>query len=206
MAEAAPVAFLKAGRGAESPLAVPGRGVLLRPFAMSDYAPWAEIRALSRAHLEPWEPRWPRDELSRAAFRRRLRHYQRESREDLGYAFGIFLGGDEPLAGGVSLSNVRRGVAQSASLGYWLGRPYTKQGIMTEAIRALLPFAWGPLRLHRVEAAAMPANEASLRVLERAGFIREGYGRSYLEIDGVWRDHILFARLADDPPAKETPR
>lgn len=205
MAETASVAFLKAGRGTESPAPAPGPGVLLRPLAMSDYSRWAEIRALSRAHLEPWEPRWPRDELSRAAFRRRLRHYQREAREDLGYAFGVFIDGEDCLAGGLSLSNVRRGVAQSASLGYWLGRPFTKQGIMTEAILVLAPFAFGALRLHRIEAAAMPANGPSLRLLERTGFSREGYARSYLEIDGAWRDHILFARLASDPTSREAP-
>ena len=103
----------------------------------------------------PWEPLWPRDELTRSSFRRRLRHYARELREDQGYALFI-LDDNERLLGGLTLSNVRRGVTQAASLGYWLGAPYVRRGYMTEAVRAMIPFAQGPLRLHRVEAACLP--------------------------------------------------
>ena len=88
---------------------------------MSDYAAWAELRAASREHLAAWEPLWPRDELTRGAFRRRLRHYAREQREDLGYAFFVLDDRTDLLFGGLTLSNVRRGVTQAASLGYWLG-------------------------------------------------------------------------------------
>ena len=100
-----------------------GREVCLRQPAMGDYAAWAELRALSRQHLTVWEPQWARDELSRSAFRRRLRQYQRELREDQGYAFLIFRDADATLLGGLSISNVRRGVAQAASVGYWIGAP-----------------------------------------------------------------------------------
>ena len=103
---------------------------------MGDYAPWAELRAISRDHLTPWEPVWQRDELSRSSFRRRVRHYQREAREDLGYAFLIFSDADDQLVGGLTLSNVRRGVTQAAVLGYWLGKPFVCRGYMTEAVRA----------------------------------------------------------------------
>jgi ribosomal-protein-alanine N-acetyltransferase len=166
-------------------------------MVMSDYSAWAEIRARSRDHLVPWEPEWPRDELTRSAFRRRLRHYQREARDDLGYAYMIVLDGDDQLAGGVTLSNVRRGVTQAASLGYWMGLPYAGRGLMKEAVRALIPFATRILHLHRIEAATMPSNEASIRVLEASGFVREGYARQYLKIAGVWQDHLLFAYVAD---------
>lgn len=183
--------------------AIRGRGLLLRPLGMGDYGPWAELRALSRDHLTPWEPVWARDELTRSAFRRRLRHYQREAREDLGYAFGIFQEADERLIGGLTLSNVRRGVTQAASLGYWLGLPYAGRGHMSAAVRAILPYAFDVLRLHRIEAATMPINAASIRVLERTGFEREGFARRYLKINGAWQDHILFARLADDATSGE---
>jgi len=192
------MAFLRSGIGNEYSPYIRGRGLWLRPPQMSDYAEWAQLRALSREHLTPWEPQWGRDELSRAAFRRRLRHYQREQREDLGYAFFLFRAGDDTLLGGLTLSNVRRGVSQSASLGYWLGVNHVGQGYMTEAVRLLLPAAFEDLRLHRIEAACLPDNIASIRVLERNGFKREGFARQYLKINGIWQDHVLFARLSDE--------
>ncbi len=200
------MAFLRTTLGAEQGPVIRGRGIWLRPPQMSDYAAWAEIRAQSREHLAPWEPTWPRDELSRGAFRRRLRHYYREMREDLGYALLMFDDGPDRLVGGVTLSNVRRGVTQSASLGYWLGAPYTGNGRMTEAVRAVLGYAFSSLRLHRVEAACMPDNASSIAVLERNRFEREGYARSYLYIAGAWRDHVLFARVADAAPADKEGR
>ena len=191
------MAFLRASMGPESYVA---RGALvgLRPLLVADYGPWAELRSQSRDHLQPFEPAWPSDELLKSAYRRRLRHYQREQREDLGYAFGVFtLAGDE-LAGGISLSNVRRGVTQAAQLGYWLGAPHLRQGYMADSVAAILPFAFFGLRLHRIEAATLPDNDSSIRVLERNGFLREGYARRYLKINGAWRDHILFSVLAED--------
>jgi len=172
---------------------------------MHDYVAWAEVRQRSRDHLVPWEPAWARDELTRPAFRRRVRHYQRELREDLGYAFFIFDDRDDALIGGLTLSNVRRGVTQAAALGYWLGAPYVRRGYMTESVSAVATFAFDKLRLHRLEAACLPHNAASIGVLERSGFLREGRARRYLKINGVWQDHLLFARLSDDYVPKEAP-
>ena len=170
----------------------------MRQPAMSDYPAWAELRALSRQHLSPWEPQWARDELSRSSFRRRLRLYQRELRDDLGYAYFIMREGDGALLGSITLSNVRRGVSQAASVGYWIGAPHVRQGYMTDAVRALATFAFRTLTLHRLEAACLPHNTASARVLAKAGFRREGLARQYLKIDGVWQDHELYARLSSD--------
>ena len=199
------MAFLRSGLGQESHLFVRGDRLVLRPLAMSDYPAWAEIRALSRSHLIPWEPAWSRDELSRSAFRRRLRFYQREAREDMGYAFAIFEEPGGTLAGGVSLSNVRRGVTQAAALGYWLGEPFCGRGLMTRALAALVPFAFDELRLHRIEAACMPQNTASVAVLRRSGFEQEGLARRYLKINGAWRDHLLFAMVAGDAEGEGRP-
>ena len=160
---------------------VRGREVYLRQPVMGDYAAWAELRALSRQHLTVWEPLWTRDELARSAFRRRLRQYQREMREDQGYAFLTFREADAALLGGLTISNIRRGVAQSASVGYWMGLPHVRRGHMTEALRAVVPFAFGTLGLHRLEAACLPHNAPSARVLEKAGFRREGTARRYLQ-------------------------
>jgi ribosomal-protein-alanine N-acetyltransferase len=198
------MAFLKSSIGNDYNPLIRGRGLWLRPPQMSDYAEWAQLRALSREHLVPWEPQWTRDELSRAAFRRRLRHYQREQREDQGYAFFLFRAGDDTMLGGLTLSNVRRGVSQSASLGYWLGVNHVRQGYMTEAVRMLLPMAFEELRLHRIEAACLRTNVASIRVLQRNAFQHEGLARQYLKINGIWQDHVLFARLSDDQRSTES--
>jgi [ribosomal protein S5]-alanine N-acetyltransferase len=193
------MAFLRSGLVGDVVPTVRGRGVWLRPPVVSDYAAWAELRSRSREHLRPWEPQWSHDELTRTAFRRRLRHYQLELREDLGYAFFIFAAGGDELLGGLTLSNVRRGITQAAAVGYWLGLPYIGRGYMTETVGAIIPFAFDELKLHRLEAACLPHNHASIRVLERNGFQREGLARRYLKIDGVWQDHLLFALLSDDP-------
>ena len=171
------MAFLRSYTGSESTLVIEGRGIWLRPPHMSDYNQWAELRASSRDHLVPWEPQWSRDELSRFAYRRRVKHYQRESSEDLGYAFLILSAGDDRLLGGLTFTNVRRGVTQSASLGYWLGLPYAGRGIMSEAVRAATSHAFEVLKLHRVEAATQPTNQQSIRVLERNAFVREGFAQ-----------------------------
>ncbi|WP_201403134.1 GNAT family N-acetyltransferase [Kaistia sp. 32K] len=173
--------------------------VLLRPPALSDFAAWASLRAESRAFLTPWEPLWPVDDLTRGAFKRRLRRYQREIRESTGYPFLVFTADGRQLVGGLTLSHVVRGVTQSCSLGYWMGAPYAGKGLMTAAVKAVIPFVFDTLRLHRLEAACLPHNAASIRLLEKAGFSREGYARRYLCIEGRWQDHLLYAIVSDDP-------
>jgi [ribosomal protein S5]-alanine N-acetyltransferase len=191
------MAFLRSS-GIDAEAEVHGQNVFLRHPAMGDYPAWAQLRAMSRQHLTVWEPQWSRDELTRSAFRRRLRQYQRELRDDQGYAFLIFRQADWALLGGLSISNVRRGVAQAASVGYWIGAPYVRRGHMSDAVKACVPFAFTTLGLHRLEAACLPHNIPSQRVLEKAGFRREGMARHYLKINGVWQDHDLFALLQDD--------
>jgi ribosomal-protein-alanine N-acetyltransferase len=200
------MAFLRTSLGQDAGPVIRGRRVVLRVPQMYDYAQWARVRQLSRDHLEPWEPTWARDELTRTAFRRRVRHYQREMRDDLGYAFFIFAERDETLLGGLTLSNIRRGVTQAGAIGYWLGVNATGHGYMREALSAVAVFAFDRLRLHRLEAACLPNNIASMSVLEASGFTREGRARRYLKINGEWQDHILYARLSDDPMPGEVPR
>jgi ribosomal-protein-alanine N-acetyltransferase len=171
---------------------------MLRTPQMSDYPAWAELRASSREFLIPWEPLWAADELSRASFRRRVRHYLRDLREDVGYALFIYAAATSELVGGLTLCNVRRGVTQSCTLGYWIGSQYAQQGYMTAAVRAVVPFVFDSLELHRLEAACLPTNTASMRLLEKTGFKREGLARRYLRINGVWQDHLLYALLDTD--------
>ena len=173
--------------------------VTLRSPAMGDYQSWSELRGASRTFLTPWEPVWPVDDLTRPAYRRRLRRYQREIQEATGYPFLVFRSADMALVGGLTLSHVVRGVTQSCSLGYWMGERFAGRGFMTAAVKAVIPFVFDTLRLHRLEAACLPHNAASIRLLEKAGFTREGYARRYLNIDGRWQDHLLFAIVSDDP-------
>jgi ribosomal-protein-alanine N-acetyltransferase len=176
---------------------IEGDGLMLRMPQMTDYEEWSALREASRDFLVPWEPTWPDDDLTRGAFRRRIKRYTEDLRSDQGYAFLIVRYSDGALVGGLTLANIRRGVAQACSLGYWMGLPFVRQGYMTAAVRAVLPFAFATLRLHRVEAACIPTNAGSMRLLEKNGFLREGYAREYLCINGVWQDHLLFARLKD---------
>lgn len=184
--------------GGQQPV-ISGEGVYLRYPRVGDYPAWMQLRADSRTFLAPWEPAWATDELSKGAFRRRLKRYQREAREDSAYAFFVFRAPDDALLGGCTLSNVRRGVTQCCALGYWVGERFARQGYMSGAVRALIPFIFGTLGLHRIEAACLPTNEASKNLLAKAGFRQEGLARRYLQINGEWRDHVLFALLADDP-------
>jgi ribosomal-protein-alanine N-acetyltransferase len=179
--------------------AITGAGVSLRLPHAGDFVEWAALRERSREFLMPWEPTWPVDDLTRGAFRRRLKRYAEDVRGDLAYAFLIFRSEDDAMVGGLTLANIRRGVAQAGSIGYWTGAPFARKGYMTAAIRALAPFCFGALRLHRLEAACIPSNTASIRLLERTGFQREGYARAYLCINAIWQDHVLYARLKDDP-------
>lgn len=195
------MAFLRSVSAPESGPVVCGDRVHLRVPQIHDYVAWAELRAQSRDFLTPWEPTWTSNELSRLSFRRRLKHYARDLREDLGYAFLLFRNSDEALLGGVTLSNVRRGVTQACTLGYWIGAPHARQGYMSAGVKAAIPFVFDTLRLHRLEAACLPHNEASRRLLENTGFRNEGLARRYLKINGMWQDHLLFALVEDDPRA-----
>ena len=150
--------------------------------------------------LQPWEPSWPADDLSRSAYRRRLMAYQRDMDLGAGYSFFVFRHDDNELVGGITLSNIRRGVAQMGTLGYWVGEPYARQGLTLAAVRAVTAFCFGPLALHRLEAACVPENDASRRLLLRAGFALEGRASAYLKINGDWRDHLLFGLVVHAAP------
>ncbi len=194
------MAFFRTINFTEPQPSIFGEGVMLRPPQMTDYSEWAALREQSRAFLAPWEPTWPADDLSRSAFRRRLRRYAEDWRTDQGYAFLVIRAEDDVLVGGLTLANVRRGVAQAGSIGYWMGLPFVRRGYMSAAVSAVIPFAFATLRLHRLEAACIPTNAASIRLLENSGFVREGYAREFLCINGVWQDHLLYGRVKDLEP------
>lgn len=189
------------GFGYEPPAPVVGPIVTLRLPDVGDYQAWHDLRTESADFLRPWEPAWGVDDLQRSAYRRRVVRYRQDWRDDIGYALFVIRTADQALVGGLTLTNVRRGVAQTASLGYWMGERFAGQGYMSAAVRTLLPYAFGALGFRRLEAACVPHNDASIHLLERVGFRNEGRAREYLCINGVWMDHLLFAMLKSDGAA-----
>lgn len=188
--------------GPDERWALEGEGVRLRPPRMSDFREWSELRTASRDFLQPWEPTWPADDLTKAAFRRRLALYTRDRDLGLGHAFFVFREEDGALVGGVNLRNIMRGVAQSGEIGYWAGQPYTRHGYISAGVQTITRFAFRTLGLHRVEAACCTDNEASRHLLLKVGFSEEGLARGYLKINGNWRDHLLFGLIGDEPAVR----
>lgn len=170
--------------------------VSLRRLTPGDYAAWAQLRGDSRTHLTAWEQEWSADDLSRSAFRRRLRFYERQARASTGLSLAIFSSDETAMVGGLSLTNIRFGAVRSGVLGYWIGAPFTKKGYGRAAVEAILRHSFHTLDLNRVEAACQPENAASKKLLERCGFAREGLARDYLRINGRWLDHEIFAITA----------
>lgn len=180
-----------------------GEKVMLRVPVTNDYREWAALRGESRAFLERWEPRWAPDELDRTAWRHRIGRYREDYAQGTAIAFFIFDRTTGKLAGGITLGNIRHGVAQSGQIGYWMGVGHAGKGYMHEAVDLVVRFGFETLRLHRIEAACIPSNDRSIRVLEKAGFRREGLLRSYLRINGAWQDHFLYALIAGDGGSKQ---
>lgn len=170
----------------------------LRPPIHADYRAWTALRRASEAYLRPWEPTWAEDHLTRKAFTNRVYWAQRSVAS--GNAMPLFLirRSDQNLVGAITLDNIRRGPAQSGTLGYWTGEPFARQGYMREAIEAAVHQAFTRLDLSRIEAACLPENQASRGLLEKSGFKYEGVAQSYLQIDGRWRTHVLYAALRKD--------
>ena len=207
MMHSRPMAFMRGLTfpGGQQPV-IRGQEVYLRYPRIADYAHWAKLRGQSRQFLSKWEPVWADDELTKGAFRRRIKRYHKETRLDSAYVFFVFRMSDDALIGGCTLSNVRRGVTQCCALGYWIGAPYARHGYMTDALGSLIPFVFGTLGLHRIEAACLPENEASRSLLTKAGFREEGVAKRYLLINGEWSDHVLFALLEDEASKKNSAR
>lgn len=175
---------------------VAGSQVVLRPPRRGDWRAWSSLRGQSREFLEPWEPVWEPDHLTKRTYQRRLRLHAQD-RSVL--PFFIFSKSTGALLGGITLNNIRRGFSQSCTLGYWMGVPYARQGFMFDALGAVAGYAFDVLDLHRLEAACLPRNEASRALLEKLAFRHEGRARRLLKIAGRWEDHVVYALLASDP-------
>ena len=163
-----------------------------------DFREWEKLRHESKAFLSPWEPIWAPDHLSRASFTNRVYWSQRAVKNGNAVPLFVFHKEAGQLVGAITLDNIRRGPSQVGTIGYWVGQQYARQGFMSEAIIAMVAHAFGALDLSRVESACLPDNVASRGVLEKAGFKYEGVAQSYIQINGRWRNHVLYAALRGD--------
>ncbi len=170
----------------------------LRLPAHTDWRAWSALRESSATFLTPWEPVWAHDHLSRKAFTNRVYWAQRAETQGTALPLLLIRRGDGALLGAITLDNIRRGPAQTGTLGYWIGVGFARQGLMREAIKAVVHHAFTALDLSRIEAACLPENAASRGVLEKCGFKYEGVAQSYLQINGRWRNHVLYANLRSD--------
>ncbi|MFP5075883.1 GNAT family N-acetyltransferase [Rhizobium sp. YIM 134829] len=180
------------------PVKLVGARHVLRLPRQSDFEQWYALRIASRRFLEPWEPTWRADEMTQAAFRARTIRNEQEFSSGQSVPFFLFSKDEEELLGGLTIGYIRRGAAQCCMIGYWMGERHAGQGHMGAAVALAIPYIFSSLQLHRIEAACIPENDRSIRLLEKAGFQREGYLRDYLRINGQWRDHLLFALLSKD--------
>jgi ribosomal-protein-alanine N-acetyltransferase len=172
--------------------------LVLRAPRVDDYQEWSELRRESRAFLTPWEPLWAADHLTRDSFKRRVSWASRSIREKRAYPLFLIRKRDGALVGAVTLDNVRRGPAMAVTVGYWTGERFARRGYMREALAAARDFSFRQLDVSRVEAACLPENLASRRLLEKCAFKYEGVAQAYLQIAGRWRDHVLYAALRED--------
>ena len=177
-----------------------GRQVMLRPLVLADFAAWREVRTRCADWLLKWEParlpNQPDTTQDRDAFAVRCSARQRERQLGSGYGFGIFV--DGAVAGEININSIHRGAHQNAYVGYWIDQRIAGQGSMPESVVAVLQFCFEQLVLHRVQISIIPRNTASRRVVEKLALRDEGVAQRYLEINGVWEDHIRYAMTAEE--------
>jgi ribosomal-protein-alanine N-acetyltransferase len=177
-----------------------GRRILLRPIVAADFLSWREVRRRNVDWLTKWEAQrvhgQPDVIEDRDAFAVRCSARQRERQLGTGFGFGIFVDGD--LAGEINLTAVQRGPFQSAYVGYWIDEKHAGNGYMPEAVVVLAQLAFDDLHLHRIQISIIPRNTASRRVVEKLDIRNEGVAERYLEINGVWEDHIRYAITSEE--------
>ena len=184
--------------GRKKPVQIETERLSLRPPQHTDFKDWSSLRRSSREFLRPWEPAWAPDHLSRKAFANRVYWSNRAIKNDTALPLFMFNRQDQALVGAITLDHIRRGPSQAGTLGYWVGEKHARQGYMRESIDALVYHAFHRMDLSRIEAACLPENKPSRDLLEKCGFKYEGVAQSYLEIDGRWRTHVLYAHIRLD--------
>lgn len=177
-----------------------GKRVMVRTLRLQDIPSILAYFRRNQTHLSPWDPIRPRGFVTEAYWQDQLLENVRSFDDERAIRLGIFhldSNGKRVMIGTLNLSQFARGPFQAAILGYGLDEQYQGQGFMREALELAIDYAFGPLNLHRLMANAMPRNTRSLGLLKRLGFVEEGYARRYLQIAGVWEDHVLTALTND---------
>ena len=192
------MSFLNAYSLKKNLFEITGRKVILRPPQYSDWKAWADERKKNKLYLQPWEPLWSINELERSSFVKRVRMFERLSHNDQAYSFLIFKSDNEDFIGEVNISNVQRGIIQSCTIGYWIAKDCEGKGMMSESLELVKEFIFNELKLHRIEAACLPHNIPSLKLLLKNGFIKEGTARKLLKINDKWQDHTVLSFILDD--------
>jgi ribosomal-protein-alanine N-acetyltransferase len=192
------MSFLNAYSLKKNQFEITGQKVILRPPQYSDWKAWADERKKNKLYLQPWEPLWSINELERSSFVKRVRMFERLSHNDQAYSFLIFTSDNEDFIGEVNISNVQRGIIQSCTIGYWIAKDCEGKGMMSESLELVKEFIFNELKLHRIEAACLPHNMPSLKVLLKNGFIKEGTARKLLKINDKWQDHTVLSFILDD--------
>ena len=192
------MSFLNAYSLKKNLFEITGRKVILRPPQYSDWKAWADERKKNKLYLQPWEPLWSINELERSSFVKRVRMFERLSHNDQAYSFLIYKSDNEDFIGEVNISNVQRGIIQSCTIGYWIAKDCEGKGMMSESLELVKEFIFNELKLHRIEAACLPHNIPSLKVLLKNGFIKEGTARKLLKINDKWQDHTVLSFIFDD--------
>jgi ribosomal-protein-alanine N-acetyltransferase len=174
--------------------------VMLRPLVATDWEQWVEVRARNEQWLTPWEPMRPQHLLDptrdRDAFLSRCTARERDRQMGVAFGFGLFVGAD--LAGEVNLNSVARGALQGATVGYWVDQAKAGNRYVAEAVVAVMRFAFEQLHLHRLEICIVPRNRNSRRVMEVLQIREEGTAQRYLEINGVWEDHVRYGITVEE--------
>ena len=170
----------------------------LRAPVQTDYRQWSELRHASKEFLTPWEPTWSPDHLSRKSFSNRVYWSQKNINGGTAIPLFMFRREDDKFVGAITLDNIRHGPAQTGTMGYWIGQPYARHGYMTEALLAMVHYAFSTMDISRVESACLPENVASRGVLEKCGYKYEGVAQAYIQLNGRWRTHVLYAALRAD--------
>lgn len=192
------MSFLNAYSLKKNLFEITGQKVILRPPQYSDWKAWADERKKNKLYLQPWEPLWSINELERSSFVKRVRMFERLSHNDQAYSFLIYKSDNEDFIGEVNISNVQRGIIQSCTIGYWIAKDCEGKGMMSESLELVKEFIFNELKLHRIEAACLPHNIPSLKLLLKNGFIKEGTARKLLKINDKWQDHTVLSFILDD--------
>ena len=177
-----------------------GKRVMMRPLVAPDFPSWSDVRLRNEKWLVPWEPSRLANQgdptRERDAFTTRCAARDRDRQMGIAFAFGLFV--DSGVAGEVNLNTVVRGAQQCGTIGYWIDRTRAGQGYVAEGVCVLMRFAFEELRLHRLEVCIIPRNTNSRRVMDKLQLREEGVAQRFLEINGVWEDHMRYAMTVEE--------